>query len=206
MKNSRNNTALISDIRNAAALIRRGGIVVYPTETVYGIGCDPFNADACRRVRELKRRDEDKPFILIAATIEMVARLVDGMTLPVEKLAHAFWPGPLTMVLKPGPAVLPHLLGPNGGIAFRVTPHPVAAGLSREIGGPLVSTSANRSGETPVVSYEEAVRQFGGLVDAVVDNPLAIAGKPSTVLDMTSEKPVIIRHGGVSDEDIKGAL
>jgi len=180
--------------------------VVYPTETVYGIGCDPFNSDACRRVREIKRRDEDKPFILIAATIDMVARLVDKMAPPVENLAHAFWPGPLTMVLKPGPAVPLYLLGPNGGLAFRVTPHPVAEGLSSEIGGPLVSTSANRSGETPVVTYDEAVRQFGGLADAVVDNPLAIEGKPSTVLDMTGEKPVIIRHGGVSDEDIKGVL
>lgn len=200
------NADLQADIRNAAALIRRGCIVVYPTETVYGIGCDPFDADACRRVRELKSRDESKPFILIAAAFDMVVRLVMDIDPAVEKLARAFWPGPLTMVLRPGPAIPGHLIGPGGGVAFRVTPHPVAAGLSSEIGGPLVSTSANRSGETPVDSYHEAVRQFGGLVDAVIDNPLTSAGTPSTVLDMTSEKPVIIRHGGVSDEDIEGAL
>ena len=201
-------------IQAAADILRNGGIVVYPTETVYGIGCDPLNSDACSRVRRLKGRSVSnhlKPFILIADSIDRIERFAGTLDIVPRKLASVFWPGPLTMVFIPEKQLPDHLKGPSGGVAFRVTPHPVAALLSCEFGMPLVSTSANMTDEEPAATFDEAVRLFGGRADIILENDESIpggsmAGEPSTVLDLTSPVPRFLRIGALGRKEILRVL
>ena len=201
-------------IQAAVDILRSGGIVVYPTETVYGIGCDPLNSNACSRVRRLKGRsvsNHSKPFILIADSVDRIEQFAGPLDTVPRKLARVFWPGPLTMVLIPEKQLPGYLKGPSGGVAFRVTPHPVAALLSREFGMPLVSTSANMTGEEPASTFDEAVRLFGGRADIILENddPVpggSMAGEPSTVLDLTSPTPRFLRVGALGREEILRVL
>ena len=132
----------LEKIREAAEILKKGGTVVYPTETVYGIGCDPVNKDSCERVQALKHRDDSKPFILIADSTVQVEEFAGPLAPRFSALARIFWPEALTMVIRPEKQLPVHLFGPSGGVAFRVTPHPVASALAREFGRPVVSTSA----------------------------------------------------------------
>lgn len=196
----------LNKVKEAADILRRGGIVVYPTETVYGIGCDPLNEDACERVQRLKRRSGSKPFILIADSLENVEEFAGMLDIIPRKLAGMFWPGPLTMVIRPLKSLPEHLRGPTGGIAFRVTPHPAAASLSREFGRPVVSTSANITDEHPVSTYDDAVEIFGDYADIILDNPEPLRGQPSTVIDLTSSSPHFLRIGTIAEEQIRRVL
>lgn len=196
----------LKKVKEAAGLLHNGGIVVYPTETVYGIGCDPLNSEACQRVYSLKKRTHSKPFILLAdsmKTVEDFAGIPDAVA---KKLAAKFWPGPLTLVFKPSQPLPAHLYGPSGGVAFRVTPCTVAAALSREFGRPVISTSANISGSKPVVTYGEALAAFGNLADSVLETTEKPDGLPSTVIDLTSAEPVILRAGAISEQCIREVL
>lgn len=193
-------------VKEAAGILRSGGIVVYPTETVYGIGCDPLNSEACRRVYSLKKRTHSKPFILLAdsmKTVEDFAGIPDAVA---KKLAAKFWPGPLTLIIKPSQPLPAHLFGPSNGVAFRVTPGTVAAALSREFGKPVISTSANISGSKPAVTYDEALAAFGKLADSVLENTEKPDGRPSTVIDLTSAEPAILRTGAISEQCIREVL
>jgi len=193
-------------IAAAATTIRNGGVVVYPTETVYGIGCDPMNTAAVSRIHEIKRRDASKTLLLLADTFERVESFTGPLGEKVARLAEIFWPGPLTMVIKPEQELPDHLFGMSGGIAFRVTPHPTAAALINEFGLPVTSTSANISHEEPIVTYEDALNKFGSSADVVLPNYEPLQGKPSTVIDLTTGKVVLIREGSVSLERIREVL
>jgi len=193
-------------IASAAITIRNGGVVVYPTETVYGIGCDPMDTTAIRRIHEIKRRDASKTLLLLADTFERVELFTGPLGELVARLAEIFWPGPLTMVIKPAQELPDHLYGMSGGIAFRVTPHPTAVALINEFGLPITSTSANISHEKPIVTYEDALNKFGRSADVVLPNYQPLQGKPSTVIDLTTGKVVLIREGTVSLERIREVL
>lgn len=198
--------AVLKRVKEAAGILRSGGIVVYPTETVYGIGCDPLDSEACRRVYSLKKRTHSKPFILLAdsmKTVEDFAGIPDGVA---KKLAAKFWPGPLTLIIEPSQPLPAHLFGPSGGVAFRVTPGAVAAALSREFGMPVVSTSANISGSKPAVTYDEAFAAFGSFTDCVLENTEKPDGLPSTVIDLTSAEPAILRTGAIGEQCIREVL
>jgi len=195
-----------SVVKQAIAILRHGGVIVYPTETVYGIGCDPFDAAACDRVRAIKGRGDDKPFLLLAADAAQVERSTGPLTGAAALLAGTFWPGPLTLVLRVREDFPGWLKGHSGGVAFRVTPHPLAAALAVGFGAPIVSTSANHSGHPPAVSYREAIDQFAGTVDIVLDTPAIMQGIASTIVDVTGAEPVIIREGGISRDAIEGTL
>ena len=193
-------------VKEAAGILHSGGIVVYPTETVYGIGCDPLNSEACQRVYSVKKRTHSKSFILLAdsmLTVEDFAGFPDAVA---KKLAAKFWPGPLTLIFKPSQPLPDYLYGPSGGVAFRVTPCTVAAALSREFGKPVISTSANISGSKPAVTYDEALAAFGNLADSVLENTEKPDGQPSTVIDLTSSEPAILRTGAISEQCIREVL
>ena len=184
-------------ITRAIEVLSTGGVIVYPTETVYGIGCDPLNVDACERVQHLKDRTESKPLLLLAASLDQVevfAGPLDGIP---RKLAERFWPGGLTMVIAPRNPFPPHLLGTSGGIAFRVTPHPIASHLARKFGCPIVSTSANSTGQPPVVTFEQARNLFEKSADMVIESPEPLPGTPSTVVDLTAGRLVLLREGAL---------
>ncbi len=184
-------------ISRAAGILRSGGIVVYPTETVYGIGCDPFNESACVRVRHLKGNSGEKTMLLLACCRQQVEEFAGPLESLPARLADRFWPGSLTMIIKPAKELPAHLLGPSGGVAFRVTPNLTASALATNFGRPVISTSANRSGEFPAVTFEEAVVQFGSSVDIVLPADGPLSGIPSTVVDITGGDLVLVREGGI---------
>jgi len=193
-------------VREAVAILQNGGIVVYPTETVYGIGCDPLNREACGKVNRLKKRNQSKPFILLADSLKTVEKFAGHIDTVTRKLAGEFWPGPLTMIIRPVQSLPGHLYGPSGGVAFRVTSCPVAAILSREFGQPVISTSANITGSKPVIRYKDAVNTFGKLADIILENTEKPEGKPSTVIDLTSSEPEILRIGSISEKHLQEVL
>ncbi len=185
------------EIETAARILRSGGVIVYPAETVYGIGCDPWNRDAVERILTLKRREGERTMLLLADTEKMANETVGGIEGLAARIAGVFWPGPLTIVLKPFRELPDYLYGPSGGVAFRVTSHPVAAALIREFGKPIISTSANLSGSSPATTHEEAMRIFGDSVDLAMHTPTLLGGAPSTVVDVVSGRAALIREGAI---------
>ena len=191
-------------LREAAEVVRRGGLIVYPTDTVYGLGCDPLNARAVRRVFEVKGRGA-RPLPVLASSIEDIGRIAE-LSDAALRLAEAFWPGPLTLVL-PRKPVLPSVLTcglPSVGV--RIPGHGFAIELVRACGGLLVGTSANRSGRPPPRTAQEALEELGGLVELVIDGGPTPLGIPSTVLDLTGPEPRLLREGPVKIGDIMSAL
>mgnify|MGYP000595485952 FL=1 len=192
------------NVRKAAVIIRLGGVVVYPTDTVYGLGCDPANVDATRRICEIKGR-ADKPLPLACSDVEAARRIVEFNPIA-ERLAERFWPGPLTMVL---PARVDYPIWVTHGartLGVRVPDHQVARRLAKLSGGVIVSTSANKSGEPPPKTAQEAAEQIGEEVDLILDAGPAPLKQPSTVIDLSGDELWIIRPGPIRAEDIKRAL
>jgi len=170
----------------ACAVLDAGGVIAYPTEGVWGLGCDPANGPAVARLLAIKRRPVEKGLILIAADF---AQLVPWLAPPAPEAlarAQASWPGPNTWLFAASEAAPPWITGGNPKIAVRVTDHDVARRLCRAWGGPLVSTSANRSGEAPAESITTLRRRLGRDVDLVVPGRLGGLGRPSVVRDADS--------------------
>ena len=173
-------------LAEAARVLARGGLVAYPTEAVYGIGCDPNNSEAVHRLLALKQRSISKGLILIAADTSQLETWIGTLPHSSWERILATWPGPVTWVVPPGPSVTPVLRGQNRGIAVRVTAHPLAAALCRAFGGALVSTSANRSGEPPARDIESVRAQFGTCIDYYLQGPLGGRDRPSEIRDAIS--------------------
>jgi L-threonylcarbamoyladenylate synthase len=191
-------------VRIAAFILKEGGVVVYPTETVYGIGCVPSDPDAAQRVCEIKQR-ADKPLPLICSDIEYARKVVE-MTPAAEKLAAKFWPGPLTMVLSAKVKYSMWVTHGASTLAVRVTEHPVAQKLAKLAGGVIVSTSANISGDEPAKSAQEAKEIFGNKVDVILDSGPSPRSESSTVVDLTGEEIWLLRKGTVSGQQIMETL
>jgi len=182
-------------IVQAAEIIRGGGLVIYPTETVYGLGCDPFNSSAVDRLLRVKGR-ENKPLPIVAASVDK-AREVALFNPQAEKIVSMLWPGPLTLVLKAQVTFPTGITLGSDTIGIRVPDHEVAMRLAELSGGYLVSTSANKSGAPSPRRVEEAVSQIGQEVDLILDAGRSPLGHSSTVVDMTSGKPRILREGPI---------
>jgi L-threonylcarbamoyladenylate synthase len=193
-------------VARAAAILRAGGLVVCPTETFYALAADPRNPVAVERVFAAKGRCARRPLPILAAAETGARACVAAFPPEAAALAARFWPGPLTLVLP----VVADLRGPltAGGptVGVRVTPHPVAAALSRALGGPIVATSANRSGQPPPVEAGDAERSIGGAADLVLDAGPCAGGTPSTVIDLTVDPPRLIRPGAVAAGAIAAVL
>lgn len=180
-------------VARAAAAVRKGGIIILPTETVYGIGGDGGRAEVVRRIYAIKGRTETKPLVRLAADW---ADLDDVSWRPeTRKIAGTFWPGPLTLILP---------LRDGRAQGFRFPDHAVTRSIVRAAGVPFVATSANRSGEAEVRSGEEAGKIFSGQVEMILDAG-EIRGAASTVLDLTVSPPRLLREGPVSRKDLEKA-
>jgi len=173
-------------LQEAARILRAGGVVAYPTEAVYGLGCDPCNEAALRRLLKIKQRPWQQGLIVIAADVGQLAPFLAPVEKAIWQRVSASWPGPNTWVLpaKEGLSLL--LIGEHDSIAVRVTAHPVAAALCRAFGGPIVSTSANLSGQPPARSVLEVRRQLNETVDCIVPGPVDQQARPSTIRDARS--------------------
>jgi L-threonylcarbamoyladenylate synthase len=167
-----------------------GGVIAYPTEGVWGLGCEPLNHHACRRILALKRRGAGKGFILIAAEFAQVEPFLASLAPAKLKPVRASWPGPVTWLLPAAPWVPAHLSGGRDTLAVRVTAHPVARALCERYGGPIVSTSANASGRRPARSALQVHRQFGARVDYVLAGELGALRGPTPIRDLASGKAV----------------
>ena len=184
-----------SVVRQAAGMIRRGLIVAYPTDTLYGLAVDPRNAVAVRRLFDLKGRAETSALTLIAADLAQV-REAGAMTAAGERLAERWWPGPLTVVLDAAPVLAAETLAGGRTVGIRIPRHPVAVALAREAGFPVTATSANRSG-APAVSTAEAAAEALPDVDAILDAGPAPGGAPSTIVNATGPEVTLVRAGVV---------
>ena len=191
-------------LRLAAATMKNGGVVIYPTETVYGIGCIPSDPDAAMRICEIKGRAEN-PLPLICGDIEM-ARKVVQFNVTAEKLAEAFWPGPLMFIL-PSRVVYPMwVTHGKKTLGLRVPGDEVPRKLAELAGGVIVSTSANKSGELPATTAKEALSATGFKVDLVVDGGPSPGGKSSTIIDLSGKEMWILRSGPITGTQIMEAL
>lgn len=169
--------------------LRRGGVVAYPTEAVWGLGCDPFNEHAVMRLLAIKRRPVDKGLILIAADAAQLDASVDWTALPAERLAsvQASWPGPNTWTVPVTDRVPAWIRGAHASVAVRVSDHPTVAALCRAFGGPLVSTSANLTGMPPAFHRAELDPALLGLLDAVCDGETGGLAAPTAIRDALTD-------------------
>lgn len=181
----------------AVEVLRRGGVLAFPTETFYGLGADGLSASAVKRVFAAKRRPVNKPLLVLIAETAHLDRVASRPPELAYTLARKFWPGPLTLVLNGAEGLPGELTGFTGKIGVRVEGHPVAAALVRGLKGPLTATSANLTGHTPALTAEEALSQLGDSVDLILDAGECTGGAGSTVLDLTSESPLVLREGRV---------
>lgn len=170
------------ELAEAVAALRRGQVIAYPTEAVWGLGCDPFDAAAVQRVLALKGRAEAKGLILIAADLAQVESWLGALSAPQKAAVFATWPGPYTWVV-PAPDAPRWLRGEHDSLAIRVSAHPGVQALCRAWGGPLVSTSANRSGEAPLATPAALREAFGEGLGYVLPGALGGDAKPSEIRD-----------------------
>jgi L-threonylcarbamoyladenylate synthase len=179
-------------IDQAARLLRAGGVIAYPTEAVYGIGCDPLNRGAVLRILDIKQRPIDKGMILIGSRLEQFAPFIEPPTPEIQDELDQTWPGPVTWLLPSRPETPVWLRGQHSSLAVRVTDHPLAAALCDAFGGPIVSTSANTSGRPPARSALQARLRCPGL-DHVIDGKTGGRDRPSEIRDARTRG--VIRRG-----------
>ncbi|MNX38491.1 Threonylcarbamoyl-AMP synthase [compost metagenome] len=187
----------------AAAILRRGGLVAVPTETVYGLGANALDADAASRIFEAKDRPADNPLIVHVDSLEMARSLVADWSEEAERLAHAFWPGPLTLVLPKASRVPDLVTAGLPAVALRMPAHPVALALIREAGLPIAAPSANRSGRPSPTDAAHVLADMDGRIDMILDGGPAAVGIESTVLSLLSDPPMVLRPGGVSLDQLR---
>ena len=196
--------ALAEGVRFAAAALRRGEIVVLPTDTVYGVGADAINAGAVQSLLEAKGRGRDVPPPVLVPEPRTLDGLAEAVPPYAHRLVEEFWPGPVTLVLRARSSLLWDLGETNGTVAVRMPDEQVALALLRET-GPMAVTSANRHGEPAAVTIEAAREQLGDDVAVYLDGGAARGGVASTIVDCTKDEPVILRRGAVPDEDVFSA-
>ncbi|MEL0605834.1 L-threonylcarbamoyladenylate synthase [Pseudoalteromonas undina] len=180
----------LSTLPTAISCLEQGDVILYPTEAVYGLGCDPDNQQAVDKLLEIKQRPVEKGLILIADNYGQLLKYVDDVKLPMDKRADIFssWPGAITWVMPAAKNTPKWLTGQFDTIAVRVTNHPSVKRLCQKLGKPLVSTSANLTGQPTVTSIEQAKQQFAEQVGFYVDEPLGGNTQPSTIKDAMTGK------------------
>jgi len=190
-------------ISEAAKIIKGGGILSFPTETVYALGADAYNEEMVAKIYRIKRRDRDKPISVFLKDAQHTLRVVDFVHPDAEKLMEKFWPGPLTLVFKCTNPKLSLVLAKGDKLGVRVSPSQLIARLLDEVGVPITATSANISGKKSCVAANRVFYFFNGRVELILDGGKSNVFLPSTVLDVTGEEVSLIRLGHIPVEEIK---
>lgn len=193
-------------LKEAAALLRSGEIVAFPTETVYGLGANALNAEACARIFEVKGRPQDNPLIVHVNSRMMADKLVARWTEAAEICARTLWPGPLTLILPKNELVPDRVTAGLDTVAIRMPDHPVALALIEESGLPLAAPSANLSGRPSPTTGSHVWEDMRGRIPLILDAGSCEVGLESTVLDVSGEVPVILRPGGLAREELEKVL
>ena len=194
------------EIARAAEILRSGGIVAFPTETVYGLGGDASSPAAVAQIYALKRRPPNHPVIVHLAGVEHVERWACEIPAAAQRLAARFWPGPLTLILRRASSVLDAVTGGQDTVALRVPSHPVAQALLTAFGGGVAAPSANRFGRVSATTAAHVRAEFGAQVELVLDGGACAVGIESTIVDVSGEIPVLLRPGGITVADLEAAL
>jgi len=195
------------EVADAAAAVRAGEIVIFPTETFYAIGADPRQPSALGAILEVKGRQPDKPIALIASDPESAFAIARTIPADARLLGEMFWPGPLTLVLPARKGFNRALIGPNAGIGVRVSSHPTARALALAVGGLITATSANLSGQPPARTLSQATQSLGTRINIYLDGGALSSDAPSTVIEFREDGSYwIVRAGIIDHEAIAAAL
>jgi len=186
-------------VDSAARIIKGGGVVVFPTRGLYGLGADAFNETAVDRIFKIKRRSAEKPVLVLIHEMGHLERLVKKITPLAQRVMSQFWPGRVTLVFHALDAVSPMLTAGTGKIGVRMAGHPVASALARAVGGPITGTSANPSGEPGCMCLQDMDPAIIEAADLVLDAGRLKGGIGSTVVDVTGRLPVVLREGAVGE-------
>ncbi|MCZ6675829.1 MAG: L-threonylcarbamoyladenylate synthase [Candidatus Poribacteria bacterium] len=185
----------------AVMRLREGGVVAFPTDTVYGVGVHPFQPAAVRKLYRIKGRPIDKPIPILVGSIGDVECVAQNLPRIFFELAERFWPGGLTLIIE-AKALPPEVTAGGKTVGVRMPNHSLALDLIRRFGLPVATTSANRSDELPATSAEEVRPQLGGLVDLILDGGQTFTKIASTVLDLSVSPPLIRRYGDISADEL----
>jgi L-threonylcarbamoyladenylate synthase len=190
-------------IEQGISALRKGGLVAYPTDTVYGLGAAMNVPEAVERIYAVKRRPSGSPLPLLVADMCQISEVASDITPMAHCFIRNFFPGALTLVLSKSKAVPEAVTRGGGTVAIRIPDHPVPVALIKGLGSPIVGTSANRSGQPSALTAEEVVRQLSGKIAMVLDGGVSPGGKESTILDVTGEIPIMLREGAISREELE---
>lgn len=190
-------------IKEAADAILRGELVIFPTETVYGLACDATNDLAVERVFDAKGRSEENPLPVQVPSAYDLDKVASSVPAFGRALAAAHWPGPLTLIVAKGPNIPDSVTCGKQTVGVRVPDHPVALALLQAVGKPIVATSANISGNEPPCDAQDAIDQIGSKVSIVLDSGKTELGVASTIVDVSQPSPSVLRRGTIGEDDIK---
>jgi L-threonylcarbamoyladenylate synthase len=203
IENSRAHNKTTERCAEAIAALRDGDVIVFPTETLYGLGADALNCRAVEQVFQLKGRDPLNPIPVLVADQRMLYHLVTDLPTLAQKLIDQYWPGPLTLVL-PGRKDIPtSLLNATGGVGVRLSSEPIATQLVRALGRPLTATSANPSGQEPARTLQEANKYFADRIQIFVDGGTLTSKRGSTVVEVMADRIKIIREGEIRAVELR---
>ena len=193
-------------VEEAASRILRGGVIALPTDTLYGLSANPFRADAIARLYEVKGRPADRALPLLAFDLVQVIQTIGPLPVAGERLAAAFWPGPLTLLLPAPRTLVPAVTGDTGRVGVRVPADAVARAVCRAAGIPVTGTSANISGQSATPDPDVVERTLGGRIDLLLDGGLTRGGPPSTIVDVTEREMRLVRAGAIEWDDIQACV
>lgn len=193
-------------ICEAGRIIREGGLVAFPTETVYGLGGDAFNPESSRKIYAAKGRPSDNPLIVHIADMDDLYQVAESVSDTALLIANKYWPGPLTMIFKKKPAVPTETTGGLETVAVRFPSHPVAKEFIKAAGGFVAAPSANISGRPSPTEAKYVVEDMDGRIEMIIDGGSCQIGLESTIIDMTGDKPVILRPGYITPKDLEALV
>ena len=186
------------EFQAAITALKRGEVIVFPTETLYGLGADALNTAAVEKAFQLKGRDAANPISVLVADRTMLCTIVDQVPILAEELIAEFWPGPLTLVLPAKKDLSKRLVNASGGVGVRTSSAPIAAQLVRDLGKPIMATSANPSGKTPARNIEQARVYFSGAIRVFIDGGELHSNVGSTVAEISGDSVRVIREGEIN--------
>lgn len=193
-------------IEKAASILQKGGLVAFPTETVYGLGANGLNAQACKKIYEAKGRPSDNPLILHISELDELDQIVKETPTLAKKVIEAFWPGPITLIFPKADCVPHEITGGFETVAVRFPSHILAQKIIHKAGFPIAAPSANSSGKPSPTRASHVVFDLDGKIDMIVDGGSTEVGLESTILDMTQEKPILLRPGAITKEMIQSVI
>jgi len=190
-------------VERGISILKQGGLVAFPTDTVYGLGAGANNQQAVARVYRVKERPQNIALPLLLANVSQIGEVAEPVPPIAWLLAHNFLPGALTMVLPKSNSVRDIVTAGGITVAVRVPAHPIPIALAEGLGAPIVGTSANVSGKLSALTADEVYSQFGSKIDLVIDGGRCPGGRESTIIDVTGEEPIILREGAISREELR---